>query len=146
MLPAKKKLKTPLPARATPTKKPSRGLASRRAPAARRAPEIFARLRARYPDKFTSRWLSPGILGLGWRNPGFVALLGALQAVFVISLVFAVDYGRRFGGGWSSLQTLRASLPALLIAVVMVWGAVGFARIDLRTPEEVAVRPSSGDA
>ena len=35
---------------AAPVKKPSRGLASRRAPAAQRAPEIFARLRARYPD------------------------------------------------------------------------------------------------
>jgi endonuclease-3 len=31
-------------------KRPSRGLASRRAPAAQRAPEIFARLRERYPD------------------------------------------------------------------------------------------------
>src|SRR3954470_6030630 len=35
---------------AAPAKKSSRGLASRRAPAAQRAPEIFARLRARYPD------------------------------------------------------------------------------------------------
>jgi hypothetical protein len=105
----------------------------------RQTPTRPFRLHARYPDKFTSRWLSPGILGLGWRNPGFVALLGALQAVFVISLVFAVDYGRRFGGGWSSLQTLRASLPALLIAVVMVWGAVGFARIDPHSPRGTAL-------
>src|SRR3954466_14553851 len=37
---------------AAPVKKPSRGLASRRAPAAQRAPEIFARLRARYPDAY----------------------------------------------------------------------------------------------
>ncbi|HEY7048328.1 MAG TPA: hypothetical protein VH373_14010 [Jatrophihabitantaceae bacterium] len=105
----------------------------------RQTPTRPFRLRTRYPDKFTSRWLSPGILGLGWRNPGFVALLGAVQAVFVISLVFAVDYGRRFGGGWSSLQTLRASLPALLIAVVIVWGAVGFARIDPHSPRRTAL-------
>jgi endonuclease-3 len=36
--------------RTAAAKQPSRGLASRRAPAARRAPEIFARLRQRYPD------------------------------------------------------------------------------------------------
>jgi hypothetical protein len=97
------------------------------------------RLRARYPDRFASRWLTPGILGVGWRNPGFVALLGSIQAVFVISLIFAIDYGRRLGGGWSSLQTLRASLPSLLLAVLIVYGAVGFARIDPRSPRRSAL-------
>jgi len=42
----------------------------------------------------------------------------------VISLVFAIDYGRRLGGGWSSLQTLRASLPTLLLALLILCGAV----------------------
>ncbi|HKF32410.1 MAG TPA: hypothetical protein VKB37_08555 [Jatrophihabitantaceae bacterium] len=101
-------------------------------------PRTF-QLRARYPDRFASRWLTPGILGLGWRNPGFVALLGAVQAVFVISLVFAIDYGRRLGGGWSSLQTLRASLPTLLLALLILCGAVGFARIDPRSPRVSAL-------
>ena len=50
VLPTKKKNKTASATSATAAKKPSRGLASRRAPAARRAPEIFARLHARYPD------------------------------------------------------------------------------------------------
>jgi hypothetical protein len=101
-------------------------------------PRTF-QLRARYPDRFTSRWLTPGILALGWRNPGFVALLGSIQAVFVISLIFAIDYGRRLGGGWSSLQTLRASLPALLLAVLILYGAVGFARIDPHSPPRSAM-------
>ena len=96
-------------------------------------------LRTRYPDRFTSRWLTPGTLALGWRNPGFAALLGSLQAVFVISLIFAIDYGRRLGGGWSSLQTLRASLPSLLLAGLIVYGAVGFARIDSRSPRRTAL-------
>ena len=101
-------------------------------------PRTF-RLRARYPDTFASRWLTPGILGAGWRNPGFIGLLGSVQAVFVISLIFAIDYGRRLGGGWSSLQTLRASLPTLLLAVLIVYGAVGFARIDPRNPRRRAL-------
>jgi hypothetical protein len=101
-------------------------------------PRTF-RLRARYPDRFASRWLTPGILSAGWRNPGFVALLGSVQAVFVISLIFAIDYGRRLGGGWSSLQTLRASLPTLLLAVLILWGGVGFARIDPRSPRRSAL-------
>jgi hypothetical protein len=57
----------------------------------------------------------------------------------VISLLFAIDYGRRLGGGWSSLQTLRASLPTLLLAVLILCGAVGFARIDPRSPRRSAV-------
>jgi hypothetical protein len=101
-------------------------------------PRTF-QLRARYPDRFTSRWLTPGILALGRRNPGFVALLGSIQAVFVISLIFAIDYGRRLGGGWSSLQTLRASLPALLLAVLILYSAVGFARIDPHSPRRSAL-------
>ena len=105
----------------------------------RQTPTRPFRLRARYPDKFASRWLSPGILGLGWRNPGFGALVGSLQAVFVISLIFAIDYGQRLGGGWSSLQTLRASLPALLFAGLIVYGAVGFARIDSHSPRKTAL-------
>lgn len=105
----------------------------------RQTPSRPFRLVARYPDRFASRWLTPGILGAGWRNPGFGALLGAAQALFVISLIFAIDYGEHFGGGWSSLQTLRASLPALLIAVVIGYGAVGFARIDPHSPRRAAL-------
>src|SRR5439155_23137121 len=105
----------------------------------RQPPPRPFRLRARYPDTFASRWLTPGILGLGWRNPGFVALLGALQAAFVISLIFAIDYGRRLGGGWSSLQTLRASFPTLLLAALILYAGVGFARIDPRSPRRTAL-------
>jgi hypothetical protein len=105
----------------------------------RQTPTRSYSLAARYPDKFTSRWLTPGILGLGWRNRGFVALLGGLQAAFVISLIFAIDYGHRLGGGWSSLQTLRASLPSLLLAGLIVYAAVGFARIDSRSPRRTAL-------
>ena len=50
VLPTKKRNKIVTGTSATAVRKPSRGLASRRAPAARRAPEIFARLHARYPD------------------------------------------------------------------------------------------------
>jgi hypothetical protein len=105
----------------------------------RQTPSRPFSLRARYPDRFASRWLTPGILGLGWRNPGFVALLGTLQAAFVISLVFAIDYGRRLGGGWSSLQTLRASFPTLLLAALILYAGVGFARIDPRSPRRTAL-------
>src|SRR3982750_3917590 len=48
--PAIAKAKPTTATSAAPVKKPSPGLASRRARAAQRAPEIFARLRARFPD------------------------------------------------------------------------------------------------
>ena len=92
----------------------------------RTPPRRFS-LRARYPDKLTSSWLAPGILRLGLRNPGFWALLGGLHTALLVALVFALDYGRHFGGGLLSIQTLRASFPYLVLAVLYLYEAVLFA-------------------
>jgi hypothetical protein len=99
----------------------------------RTPPQRFT-LRTRYPDKATSQRLAVGILGLGWRNPGFWALMGGMQTALVVALVFALDYGRRFGGGLLSIQTLRASFPSLVLAGLYLYGAVLFAKIDRRSP------------
>ena len=100
----------------------------------RRTPSRRFVLTSRYPDKATSTRLATGILGLTWRNPGFWALMGALQTALVVALVFAIDYGRRFGGGLFSIETLRASAPSLVLAGVYLYGAVLFAKIDRHSP------------
>ena len=95
-------------------------------------------LQTRYPDKATSARLAPGILALGWRNPGFWALMGGLQSALLIALVFALDYGRHFGGGALSIQTLRASFPTLILGALYLYGAVLFAKIDRHSPPRTA--------
>ena len=96
-------------------------------------------LRSRYPDKKESEALAPGILRLGWRNPGFWTFMGLLQTLYVISLVFAIDYGRRIGGGIGSLETLRASFPCLVLGGLYLYGAVLFARLDRGSPRRSAL-------
>ncbi len=96
-------------------------------------------LRTRYPDRKESAALAPGILRLGWRNPGFWTFMGILQTLFVISLVFAVDYGRRTGGSVGSLETLRASFPCVVLAGLYVYGAYLFAKLDRGSPRRTAV-------
>ncbi len=100
----------------------------------RRTPPRRFDLQTRYPDKSTSTRLAAGILASGWRNPGFWALMGALQTALVVALVFALDYGRRFDGGLFSIQTLRASFPSLVLAGLYLYGAVLFAKIDRHSP------------
>jgi hypothetical protein len=96
-------------------------------------------LRARYPDKAESAALAPGILRLGWRNPGSWPLLGTLQALLVVAMAFAVDYGRRTGGGLGSLSTLRAGFPGLVLAGLYVYAGVLFARLDRASPRRAAL-------
>src|SRR5262249_62242603 len=48
-------------------------------------------LAARYPDQAESAALAPGILRLGWRNPGSWAVLGVMQTLLAVALAFAVD-------------------------------------------------------
>jgi hypothetical protein len=103
----------------------------------RTPPRRFS-LRTRYPDKLTSTRLAPGILRLGLRNPGFWALLGGLHTALLVALVFALDYGRHFGGGLFSIQTLRASFPYLVLAAVYLYAAVLFAKIDRHSPRRTA--------
>jgi len=103
----------------------------------RTPPRRFS-LRTRYPDKLASSWLAPGILRLGLRNPGFWALLGGLHTALLVALVFALDYGRHFGGGLFSIQTLRASFPYLVLAAVYLYAAVLFAKIDRHSPRGTA--------
>src|SRR6266540_1550446 len=103
-----------------------------------RAPPRRFSLRTRYPDKLTSSWLAPGILRLGLRNPGFWALLGGLHTALLVALVFALDYGRHFGGGLFSIQTLRASFPYLVLAALYLYAAVLFAKIDRHSPRGTA--------
>jgi hypothetical protein len=96
-------------------------------------------LESRYPDKAESARLAPGILRLGWRNPGFWILMGALQTMFVVSLIFAVDYGRRTGGSIASLETLRASFPCLLLGVLYLYATYLFAKLDRGSPRRTAI-------
>jgi hypothetical protein len=95
-------------------------------------------LRTSYPDKPTSAGLAAGIMRLGFRNPGFWALMGVLQTMFVVALVFALDYGRRVGGGTVGLETLRAAFPSLLLGSLYVYGAYLLARLDSGSPRRVA--------
>jgi hypothetical protein len=90
-----------------------------------------------YPDKKTSAALASGIMGLGFRNPGFWALMGLLQTLFVVALVFALDYGRRIGGSLVALETLRAAFPSLLLGTLYVYAAYLFARLDRGSPRRV---------
>jgi hypothetical protein len=90
-----------------------------------------------YPDRKASAALAPGILRLGFRNRGFWWLMGLLQTLFVVALVFAFDYGRRIGGGLATIETLRAGFPSLLLGTLYVYGAYLFARLDRGSPRRV---------
>jgi hypothetical protein len=103
----------------------------------RAEPRGFA-LRASYPAKARSSALAPGIMGLAFRNPGFWWLMGLLQTLFVVALVFALDYGRRIGGGVIAIETLRAAFPSLLLGVFYVYAAYLFARLDRGSPPRSA--------
>jgi hypothetical protein len=103
----------------------------------RTEPREYA-LAARYPDKDASSKLSLGILGLGRRNPGFRPLMGGLQTLLMIALLFAVDYGRP-GGGLAGLLTLRGSFTCLLLAAACLYLAVLFARLDRGSPRRAGL-------
>jgi hypothetical protein len=95
-------------------------------------------LRTRYPDKESSRKLSLGIMGLAWRNPGFWPLMGGIQTLLMIALLFAVYYGQP-GGGLANLQTLRGSFTCLLLAAAYLALAVLFARLDRGSPRRAGL-------
>ena len=94
-------------------------------------------LETAYPDKKTSAGLAAGIMRLGFRNPGFWGLMGLVQSLFVVALVFALDYGRRIGGSLIALETLRAAFPSLLLGTVYLYSAYLFARLDRGSPRKV---------
>jgi hypothetical protein len=105
----------------------------------RRTPPRDYTLQARYPTRAQSAALAPGILRLGWRNPGFWMFMGVLQTLYVISLIFALDYGRHTGGAFGTLETLRASFPCLVLGGLYLYGSVLFARLDRGSPRRTAL-------
>jgi hypothetical protein len=85
-------------------------------------------LAARFPDAGTSRRLRWGILGrLLTRNPGFAGPLGGLHVLLMMAgLVFA-------GANTEIVRNLTA-FPLIVLAVVLVGGAVGLAHADPSEP------------
>jgi hypothetical protein len=96
-----------------------------------RAPETPRRydLKARYPSRRESEWLAAGIFRLPWRNPGFWGLTGITQTVMSLAILFGLaetaDPTRRGVFG-----LLAAWAPATIVAAILVFGAIAFARID----------------
>ncbi|HEV2779202.1 MAG TPA: metallophosphoesterase [Actinophytocola sp.] len=79
-----------------------------------------------YPDKAASRALAGGIFRLPWRNPTFWALTGFTQTAMTLAMLIGIG---ELGTG--TFRLLAAWAPAVVVAVVLVLGAVAFARIDL---------------
>ena len=97
-----------------------------RAPA---APRRFD-LKERYPGKAESEWLAAGVFRLPWRNPGFWALTGVTQTVMSLAVLFGLaetaDPARRGVFG-----LLAAWAPAAIVAAVLIFGGIAFARLDV---------------
>lgn len=83
-------------------------------------------LTKRYPDAAQSRVLAAGIFRLPWRNPGFWALTGILQTSMTLAILLGLAEGR----GSGIFRILATWAPAVIVAVILVFGAVAFARID----------------
>jgi 3',5'-cyclic AMP phosphodiesterase CpdA len=81
----------------------------------------------RYPDGARSRVLAGGIFKLPWRNPGFWVLSGLLQTAMTLAVLLGIVGLDQPG----VFRLLAAWAPAVLVAIVLVFGAQAFARIDL---------------
>jgi hypothetical protein len=82
-------------------------------------------LAERYPTKAQSSALAPGIFSLPWRNPGFWGLTAILQ--FAMSLAVLLGLADTSTG---IFRRLSAWAPAVIIAAILVLGALAFARFD----------------
>jgi hypothetical protein len=81
---------------------------------------------SRYPDQRASRRLAAGVFALPFRNPGFWGLAGILQLAMSLSLLLGLV--QQDGGVF---RLLAAWAPAVLVWVILLFGAMAFARIDL---------------
>jgi hypothetical protein len=87
-------------------------------------------LKVRYPDKTLSEVLAAGVFRLPWRNPGFWALTGVTQTVMSLAVLFGLaetaDPTRRGAFG-----QLAAWAPTAIIAAVLIFGGIAFARLEV---------------
>ncbi|MFL6141980.1 MAG: metallophosphoesterase [Labedaea sp.] len=83
-------------------------------------------LAERYPDRDRSKALAAGVFRLPWRNPGFWVLTGMLQTAMTLAVLLGIA-----GGGTSIFRVLADWAPAVLVAMVLLLGALAFARLDL---------------
>lgn len=83
-------------------------------------------LTERYPSKAESAALAPGIFNLPWRNLGFWKLTGMLQ--LAMSLAVLLGLAEDSPG---IFRTFAAWAPAVLVAIILMVGAMAFARFDM---------------
>ncbi|GLZ43031.1 metallophosphoesterase [Actinokineospora sp. NBRC 105648] len=93
------------------------------------SPPAFYDLEARYPDPDTSRRFAAGIFRLPWRNPGFWGLTGGFQTVMTLAVLYGLvrtlDENERQG----FFGLVASWAPAFIVGVVLVLGALAFARL-----------------
>jgi hypothetical protein len=78
-------------------------------------------LRETFPRKATSRGLAAGVFTrLPWRNKGFVALMGTIHVLFMLSVLGLIQHAR------GNEQKLF-SIPTFLTAAIILGGCVFFA-------------------
>jgi hypothetical protein len=96
---------------------------------ARRASEPCAyKLEKTYPTKARSRWLGAGVFTrLPWRNPGFTALLGAVQTMLLLALQNEGD----------QILSVPIFLMSALIFVSTIFFSVGLSAGQKRTKPTV---------
>ena len=80
----------------------------------------------RYPDEPQSRRLAKGIFALPWRNPGFWVLTAILQVAMSLAILLGLA-----GSGVGIFRLLASWAPAVIVATVLLLGAIAFARINL---------------
>ena len=80
----------------------------------------------RYPSKPRSQALAAGIFRLPWRNPGFWVLTGLLQLAMSLAVLLGLA-----SNGSGVFRIFAAWAPAVLVALILVLGAVAFARFDM---------------
>jgi hypothetical protein len=81
-------------------------------------------LAATFPTRARSRVMAMGVFGrLPWRNPGFLGLLGIVHLLLMLAFVNGFSVARDS----SSLELRLVTIPAILMAVIVLGGNIGFA-------------------
>ncbi|SDC32726.1 metallophosphoesterase family protein [Actinokineospora iranica] len=105
-----------------------------------RAEATYYQLESRYPDRATSKRFASGIISLPWRNPGFWGLTGVFQTVMTLAVLYGLV--QTFGGASGFFGLVASWTPAAVVGIVLVIGALAFARLG--SPPRVGLAQVSG--